>query len=114
MTQWTFETWRSVPAFAGKVATEGDFLAGLAIFYQRAQRVEAMKITLPQPALLTTEGTVRPMVIVQAESGQRADGPVELFGAFAPDGARFVFTSAECRLVKESDQTWRRLSGSQQ
>lgn len=110
---WTPETWRSVPAFSGKVATEADFLSGGAIFYQRARLIEAMHMPLPQPALLTTEGQVRAVLIVQAERGQRADGPVELFGAFGPDGARFVFTSAECRLVQDSDPTWRRFSGSQ-
>lgn len=113
MTQWTAATWRSVPAFSGKVASEADFVSGRAIFYQRASRVDAMPIPLPQPALLTTQGTVRAMLIVQAERGERPDGPVDLFGAFAPDGTRFVFTSAECRLVQDSDPTWRRLSGSE-
>jgi hypothetical protein len=108
---WTPETWRTVPAFFGQAATEADFLAGAAIFYQRAIRVDAMNMSLPQPALLTTEGQVRPMLIVQAERALGADGPVELFGALDPGGARFVFTPAECRLVQDSDPTWRRLSG---
>jgi len=113
-TQWTPETWRSVSVFTGKVASEGDFLSGAAVFHQRASRVEALSVPLPQPALLTTEGALRAMLVVQAERAHRPDGPVELFGAYAPDGSRFVFTSAECRLVDENDPTWRRLSGGQQ
>jgi hypothetical protein len=111
MTTWTPETWRTVPTFSGKVATESDFLAGAAIFYQRAIRVETMSIPLPQPALLTTEGQVRPVLIVQAERAHGADGPVELFGALGPDGAHFIFTPAECRLVQDSDPIWRRRPG---
>jgi hypothetical protein len=110
-TMWTPETWRSVPAFSGKVATEADFLSGGAIFYQRAQRIDAIHMPLPQPALLTTDNQIRAVLIVQAERAERPDGPVDLFGAFGPDGARFVFTSSECRLVKDSDPTWRRFSG---
>jgi hypothetical protein len=114
MTAWTPDAWRLVTAFSGRVATEADFLSGAAVFYQRAQRIDAMQIALPQPALLTTEGQIRPVLIVQAERAERADGSVDLFGAFGPDGARFVFTSAECRLVQDNDPTWRRFSGSSQ
>jgi hypothetical protein len=112
MSTWTPETWRTVTPFAGRVASESDFVNGAAIFYQRAQRIDAMPMALPQPALLMTEGQIRPVLIVQAERAERPDGRVELFGAFGPDGSRFVFTSAECRLVQESDPTWRRFAGS--
>ncbi|WKL58272.1 hypothetical protein Q1W73_04630 [Asticcacaulis sp. ZE23SCel15] len=61
--------WRDFPFIFGRVATQQDFEAGLAVYYQEPPSTAYTEINLPILAELKTEtGELKTVVILQTEN----------------------------------------------
>lgn len=96
-----FNHYKQVPAIKGRIATENDFLAGTAIYYQQGDVEPVTDMDLPSLAILTEEdGTKQKVVVVQMEiqikPGQKNN---IVCGLYREDGSAVVCLSDDLEFI---------------
>src|SRR4051812_48830109 len=94
----TYDNWRSLPVFSGRIATNDDVNSRKAVFSTSPDlHREIYNIELPFFAICTNSGNGEkiPIVAIQAELCQKA----VLIGAVKLDGERYVCTLSELKII---------------
>ena len=117
MSGFTADNWKTVDTFGGKVATQEDVNAGLAVFALGDTLAgKPLDGPLPQPALWfendddaeTEEDAAEPqaVLIIQAEVHETETGALEVLGLMLPDGSTKVGFSDDVDVVEGDDGFW--------
>ena len=117
MSGFTADNWKGVDTFGGKVATQADVNAGLAVF-ALGDTIAGKPLDgpLPQPALWfeddeegeSEDDAAEPLavLIVQAEAHETETGALEVLGLMLPDGSTKVGFSDDVDVVEGDDPFW--------
>lgn len=106
----TAETWSTVSAFAGRVATQADVEAGKAVFaLAETYDATAFEEPLPQPVIWTDDDADEEFaaLIVQAEQHQTQDGEeLQVLGLLLPSGRTVVAFTEDVEEVTADNPDW--------
>ena len=110
MSGFTPQTWRAVPVFAGRLATEEDVEAGAAVFaLGDTHDAQPFEEPLPQPVIWYDEEADEEFaaLIVQAESHHTDEGEdLQVLGLLLPDGRTAVAFTEDVEEVAGDDGDW--------
>jgi hypothetical protein len=106
----TAETWRAVPTFTGRVATQADVEADRAVFaLGDTHNAVAFEEPLPQPVIWTDEEADEEFaaLIVQAEQHETDEGEeLQVLGLLLAGGRTVVAFTEDVQEVAGDDPDW--------